>query len=395
MPAGRGAGRRPRGDGRDVRRRARGARGVRQPRRHLRRRVPVVAVMYLALYALVGPRGPDLFAAILRIAPVEPRRRDADPRGRLRRRRRSGRCSGSSRSPSASSGRSFAASSGWRLAPAHFVERHGLIVIIAIGESLVAIGLGARATDLERGRDRRRAARFRGRHRVLAGLLRLLPGPRPSSCSTERHGAERVALARDVYTYLHLPMVAGIVLFAFAMKVTLAHVGTSSTPSPPFALCGGPALYLSRSSRCGRVSRTVGRGRPSPPWRASLCSRSPCGAGARRARARRGRLGRAARLRADLVAGGAGGGSREPVGRPRLRPGIKESSAWPTQGCVASTVGAPHTDPETTMTKTLCGDRGSRHARARAGLHSQRPGTRRCWPRTTTTPRMSRAMTRC
>ena len=38
--------------------------------------------------------------------------------------------------------------SGWRINPAHFVERHGLIVIIAIGESLIAIGLGARAPDL-------------------------------------------------------------------------------------------------------------------------------------------------------------------------------------------------------------------------------------------------------
>ena len=37
---------------------------------------------------------------------------------------------------------------GWRVQPAHFVERHGLIVIIAIGESLIAIGLGARSTGL-------------------------------------------------------------------------------------------------------------------------------------------------------------------------------------------------------------------------------------------------------
>ena len=40
---------------------------------------------------------------------------------------------------------------GWRVQPAHFVERHGLIVIIAIGESLIAIGLGARGTALGTG----------------------------------------------------------------------------------------------------------------------------------------------------------------------------------------------------------------------------------------------------
>src|SRR5260370_28668005 len=48
-------------------------------------------------------------------------------------------------------GRLLTAMSGWRVQPAHFVERHGLIVIIAIGESLVAIGLGARGAALGTG----------------------------------------------------------------------------------------------------------------------------------------------------------------------------------------------------------------------------------------------------
>jgi low temperature requirement protein LtrA len=48
-------------------------------------------------------------------------------------------------------------------------------------------------------------------------------------------------LARDVYTYLHLPMVAGIVLFAFAMKATLAHVGGKLDTIRALGLCGGPA----------------------------------------------------------------------------------------------------------------------------------------------------------
>ena len=102
----------------------------------------------------------------------------------------------------------------------------------------------------------------------------------------ERHGAERIALARDAYTYLHLPMVAGIVLFAFAMKVTLAHVGRELDTIPALALCGGCALYLLAYVLLRfRVSRTLGRGRtvaavacvalfpsrsrcrPSPRWR--------------------------------------------------------------------------------------------------------------------------------
>ena len=151
--------------------------------------------------------------------------------------------------------------SGWRVQPAHFVERHGLIVIIAIGESLIAIGLGARDTRLEAGV-------------IVAAVLGLLVvtsfwlayfdffSIRGEQLLTDRSGTERTALARDVYTYLHLPMVAGIVLFAFALKTTLAHVRDELDTVSAFGLCVGPSLYL--LSYVGlrlRVSRTVGRGR--------------------------------------------------------------------------------------------------------------------------------------
>jgi low temperature requirement protein LtrA len=73
---------------------------------------------------------------------------------------------------------------------------------------------------------------------------------------------ERVALARDIFTYLHLPMVAGIVLFAFAMEPTLAHVSTELDPVPAFALCVGPALYLAAFVAVRvRITRTFGHGR--------------------------------------------------------------------------------------------------------------------------------------
>ena len=59
-----------------------------------------------------------------------------------------------------------------------------------------------------------------------------------------RAGDEQVRIARDSYTYLHLPMVAGIVLFALGTKKTLAHVGDELEAVPAVALCGGVALYL-------------------------------------------------------------------------------------------------------------------------------------------------------
>jgi len=150
---------------------------------------------------------------------------------------------------------------GWRVQPAHFVERHGLIVIIAIGESLVAIGFGARGTGL-------------GTAVIVAAVLGLVVTTsfwlayfdffpmRAEQLLVDRSGAERTALARDVYTYLHLPMVVGIVLFAYAMETTLAHVGDDLDTIPAIGLCVGPALYLlSYVAIRVRISRTVGRGR--------------------------------------------------------------------------------------------------------------------------------------
>jgi low temperature requirement protein LtrA len=150
---------------------------------------------------------------------------------------------------------------GWRLHPAHFIERHGLIVIIAIGESLVAIGFGARGTKL-------------GAEVIVAAVLGLAVAAsfwlayfdffplRAQQLLADRSGEQRIAIARDTYTYLHLPMVAGIVLFAFAMKTTLAHVGDTLDTVPGLCLAGGPALYLfGYVAVRWRISRSVRGGR--------------------------------------------------------------------------------------------------------------------------------------
>jgi low temperature requirement protein LtrA len=132
---------------------------------------------------------------------------------------------------------------GWRIRPAHLAERHELIVIIAIGESLVAIGVGARGTEL-------------GAGVIVAAVLGFLVATsfwlayfdffriRAQQLLSDRSGVAQIALARDAYTYLHLPMVTGIVLFAFALKTTLAHVHDDLAAVPALCLCGGPALYL-------------------------------------------------------------------------------------------------------------------------------------------------------
>jgi low temperature requirement protein LtrA len=220
----------------------------------------IVNVMHLTLYALGARRDRELLAAILRIAPLALTGAAlilaaGFVHGALR--------------PTlwlaalavGLFGPLLGGLSGWRVQPAHFVERHGLIVIIAIGESLIAIGLGARHTGL-------------GAGAIVAAVLGLAVVTsfwlayfdffpiRGQQMLSDRSGAERTALARDVYTYLHLPMVAGIVLFAFAMKTTLAHVGNELDTISALGLCGGPALYLFAYVALRlRVARTLGGGR--------------------------------------------------------------------------------------------------------------------------------------
>jgi low temperature requirement protein LtrA len=220
----------------------------------------IVNVMWLALYALAARGDRDLLAAILRSAPSALAGATlivvaGFVHGALR--------------PTlwlaalavGLFGPLLGGISGWRVQPAHFVERHGLIVIIAIGESLIAIGLGARQTELGTGVI---VAAVLGLVVVMSFWLAYFDffQIRGQQLLTDRTGAERIALARDAYTYLHLPMVAGIVLFAFALKTTLAHVGDELDTIPALGLCGGSALYLFAYVALRlRVSRTFGGGR--------------------------------------------------------------------------------------------------------------------------------------
>ena len=154
-------------------------------------------------------------------------------------------------------------STGWHLHPSHFAERHGLVIIIALGEAFISIGIGATGIGL-------------GPGEVVAAILGLLVATsfwlayfdffaiRGERMLVDRQGPERVALARDVYSYAHFPMIVGIVLFAFAMKTIVGHVGEELDHVTAFALFGGSALYLlTYSAIRTRIERrvAVSRGR--------------------------------------------------------------------------------------------------------------------------------------
>ena len=132
---------------------------------------------------------------------------------------------------------------GWHLSPGHFAERHGLIIIIAIGESIVALGIGAAGTPLSAGVITAAllgftvAAALWWTYFDWVSIVVEQQLPRTTGTQQTDPGAGR-------YSYLHFLMVTGIVLFAVSMKKTLADYDAHLGPVPTAALCGGLALYL-------------------------------------------------------------------------------------------------------------------------------------------------------
>ena len=127
------------------------------------------------------------------------------------------------------------------VAVAHFAERYGLFVIIALGESIVAIGLGSDAH------------RLNGRLVITAALgLVTTVGlwwtyfDRFAAVAEERlrRHEDTVLAAADSYSYIHLAIVAGIVVFAVGMKVAIFDVSTDLPAAGRLALCGGLGLYF-------------------------------------------------------------------------------------------------------------------------------------------------------
>jgi low temperature requirement protein LtrA len=132
---------------------------------------------------------------------------------------------------------------GWRVEPGHFAERHSAVIIIALGESIVSLGVGAGEVSLDAG--------------LIVGALFGIATAAALwwayfdvvSIVAERRlrrapPRDQVLIARDSYTYLHLPMLAGIIVFAIGVKRTLLHDDAHLQLVPAVALCGGVALYL-------------------------------------------------------------------------------------------------------------------------------------------------------
>jgi low temperature requirement protein LtrA len=141
---------------------------------------------------------------------------------------------------------------GWRLpSPGHFSERHGLIIIVALGESIVAIGVGVAKEPISWVIIAASALGL-----VLASALwwayfdvSALLGEHALATEPQE---TRARLARNAYSFAHVPLVLGVVLVAFGLKEVLLYVSDSShhsltDPLPAVALAalvGGVVIYL-------------------------------------------------------------------------------------------------------------------------------------------------------
>jgi low temperature requirement protein LtrA len=132
---------------------------------------------------------------------------------------------------------------GYRVHPAHFAERFSLIIIIALGESIVAIGVGAGSEPLDTAISfaavlslLTSAALWWAYFDIVAAL--------GQQRLAELRGEQRNTLARDAFAYLHLPLIVGIELFALGVEQVVAHTDEPLKVEAATALFGGVALYL-------------------------------------------------------------------------------------------------------------------------------------------------------
>jgi len=129
----------------------------------------------------------------------------------------------------------------WQIDPGHFAERFQLFVIIVLGESIVITG----ATASDAGLDGPVVAALVSAFGTTVALWWLYFGRiATGSAHTEAVDDTPGRVGRDAYTYLHLPIVAGVLLSAVGDELVLAHPADRLGTAGALVTLGGPALYL-------------------------------------------------------------------------------------------------------------------------------------------------------
>jgi low temperature requirement protein LtrA len=129
----------------------------------------------------------------------------------------------------------------WNVSAEHFAERFQLFIIIALGESIILTGATTAGLD----RDAATLAAFALAFLGTAALWWLYFNYAAAMAARRLELAEnRTRLARDAYTYLHVLMVAGIIVWAVGDELAIAHPGDELPGREVAAIVAGPAIYL-------------------------------------------------------------------------------------------------------------------------------------------------------
>ncbi|MET8043290.1 low temperature requirement protein A [Micromonospora sp. NPDC005215] len=161
--------------------------------------------------------------------------------------------------------------SGWPVrSPGHFVERHGLVVIIALGESLISVGAGVGTQMIHP--PTLVAALLTLAVTVCLYWLYSASAANAGKALTMESGLRRGLVAGNAYSVAHLPLLAGTVYVALGVEEVLAALAHEESHAalnwiPAIALFGGTALYLAGRAtflslivRCVRPEQYVAPG---------------------------------------------------------------------------------------------------------------------------------------
>lgn len=131
----------------------------------------------------------------------------------------------------------------FHVAPAHFAERHALIVLIALGESIVAIGASLAGSPLTVSTGVVMAAAFLILGAQWWGYFDWVQAAAEQRIAAEEDLRRRGRLARDLFTFGHFPIVLGSVLVAYGIENAVAHPLVSLPPAALWSIGAGLALF--------------------------------------------------------------------------------------------------------------------------------------------------------
>ena len=150
---------------------------------------------------------------------------------------------------------------GWNLHPDHFAERHGLIIIIALGETLIVAASGLMGSTLTSAAVATALLAVAVTSALWWSYFRHAR-PRFEHALSARHGSARSCFARDLFSVMHFPMLCGVIAIAAATEEALAHPDHVLAPAARLALAGGAVLFVGGGAAA--MWRASGR---APAWR--------------------------------------------------------------------------------------------------------------------------------